>query len=168
MQKVYCVGLKLFNLLWTNDIGARIVRRTISSQISGHCCLTPLGSIQRGGQRQMLPFQPNIIHAPLGKVRVHFKSPDSCIFSFATSIHSLLLVDGHHLVPGEDERVVVTSSLASIECEDGDWAVPLDLDRVPLAVVDKNGRQPDLFLLGAKGVQVVPETEFAVLNLERN
>ncbi len=36
---------------------------------------------------------------------------------------------------------------------------------MPLAVVDEDGRQPDLFLLGAERVQVVTESEFAVLNL---
>ena len=157
----------MFCLLWTNDVRTRIVGGTISPQISGHCSLTPLGSIQRRGQRQMLPLQPNVIHAPLGKIRVHFKSPDSGILRFATSIHSLLLVHCHHLVPGEDEGVVVTPSLTSVEGQDGDGAVALDLDRVPLSIVDKDGRQPDLFLLGAKGVQVVTETEFAVLNLKK-
>lgn len=36
---------------------------------------------------------------------------------------------------------------------------------MPLAVVDEDGGQPDLLLLGAKGVQVVAESKLAVLNL---
>ena len=68
----------------------------------------------------------------------------------------------------EDERVIVTSAFSAVQGEDGDGSVSLDLDRVPLAVVDEDGRQPDLFLLGAKRVQVVTEPEFAILNLNQN
>ena len=60
-------------------------------------------------------------------------------------------------MPEECERVVVPPSLAAVNGQDGGRAVALNLRRVPLAVVDVNGRQPDLFLLRSQGVQVIPE-----------
>ena len=60
-----------------------------------------------------------------------------------------LFVNCHHLVSGENEGVIVTSSFASIQGQDGDGPVPLDLDRVPLAVVDENCRKPNFLLFGS-------------------
>ncbi len=60
-----------------------------------------------------------------------------------------LFVDCHHLVSGENERVVVASSFATVQGQDGDGPVPLDLDRVPLAVVDEYCGKPNLFLFGS-------------------
>ena len=39
---------------------------------------------------------------------------------------------------------------------------------MPLAVVDVDGREPDLLLLGAEGVQVVAEAELRLLDLEKD
>ena len=114
----------------------------------------------------MLALQADVVHAALGKVRVDFEGSDAGVLGLAAGVDSLLLVDRHHLVAGEDEGVVVPPAFAAVQGEDGDGAVALHLDGVPLAVVDEDGRQPDLLLLRSERVQVVAEAQFAVLNLK--
>lgn len=41
-----------------------------------------------------------------------------------------------------------------------------DLGRVPLSIVNIDGRQPDLVLLSAQRVEVIAEAQFRVLNLQ--
>ena len=69
-------------------------------------------------------------------------------------------------MPFEDECVIVAPALAAVECEDGGGPVARDLGRVPLPVVDVDGRQPDLLLLGAQRVEVVAEAQPRVLDLQ--
>ena len=76
---------------------------------------------------------------------LHFTGLD--VFTCKCFFH--LFVDSHHLVSGENEGVIVTPSFASIQGQDGDGPVPLDLDRVPLAVVDENCGKPNLLLFGS-------------------
>ena len=57
----------------------------------------------------------------------------------------------------EDEGVIVTPALASVEGEDGRGAVPRHLGRVPLPVVHVDRRQPDLLLFSAERVEVIAE-----------
>jgi len=154
------------SLLRADDVGAGVVRRAVPPQVPGHGRLTPLGPVQGRGQGQVLPLEPDVVHAALREVRVDLERPHAGVLGLAAGVDALLLVDGHHLVAGEDERVVVAPALAAVEGEDGDGAVPLHLDGVPLAVVDEDGRQPYLFLLRPQRVQVVPEAELAVLDLE--
>ena len=107
-------------LLRADNVGAGVVRGTVPPQVPRHGRLTPLGSVQSRRQWQMLPLKPDVVHATLGEVRVHFEGPDAGVLGLAASVDTLLLVDGHHLVAGEDERVVVASTLATVEIEDGD------------------------------------------------
>lgn len=109
---------------------------------------------------------PDIVHAALGVVRVDFKSPDACVLGLATSIDTLLLVHGHHLMADELKGVVVSSTFTTINGQDGGRAISLNLGRVPLTIIHVDGAEPNLSFLGPERVQVVPEAQFAVLNLQ--
>lgn len=80
-----------------DDVGARVVGRAVPLEVPGHGGLPPLGSVERGRQRQVLALQAHVVHAPLGVVRVHLERAHARVLGLAASVHALLLVHGHHL-----------------------------------------------------------------------
>jgi hypothetical protein len=90
-------------------------------------------------------------------VGVHLEGAHSGVFGLAAGVDALLFVHQEPLVAGEVEGFVVATALAAVQLQSGGGTVATDAGHVPLTVVHGDGAQPDVLLLGAKRVQIVPE-----------
>ena len=99
-------------------------------------------------------------------VAVHFVRPDSGVFRFASGVDAFLLVDLHPLVALELERLVVATTFSAIQFQHSRRSVAGDAHRVPLAVVDGDGRQPQVPLIRPQAVQIEAEAQPAVFDLQ--
>jgi hypothetical protein len=73
----------------------------------------------------------------------------------------------HVLVALEDEGFVVTAAFSTVQFQHGGRSETTHFDRVPLAVVDGDGRQPQIFLFRSQAVQIEAESQSAVLDLRK-
>lgn len=57
-------------------------------------------------------------------------------------------------------------SFSTVKFQNGRWTVSRYFGRVPFAVVDGHGAEPNVPFFGPQAIQVVPEMQFAVFNLQ--
>lgn len=74
----------------------------------------------------MLALKTDVVHTALGIVGVNLECPDSCVLGLSSGVDAFLFVDRHHLVPGEDERIVVTSAFSAVHGQDGRGTVSVE------------------------------------------
>lgn len=98
-------------------------------------------------------------------VAVDFVRADARVFCLATSVDTLLLIDLHVLVTLEDERFIVTTAFTTVQFQHGGRTVTTNFNRVPLAIVDGDGRQPQILFFRSQAVQIETESQPAVLDL---
>jgi hypothetical protein len=101
-------------------------------------------------------------------VTIDFVGADASVFGFSSSVDTLLFIDLHVLVALEDERFIVTTAFSSIQLQHGGRSETTYFNRVPLAVIDGDGRQPQIFFFRSQAVQIEAESQSAVFDLNDN
>lgn len=99
-------------------------------------------------------------------IGVNLERANASVLGLATRVDTFLLVHQEPLMTLEGEGLVESSSFAAIQFQRRRGSVSRHSDRVPLPVIDGYCRQPDIALLRPKAIQIVPEVQPAVFDLE--
>ena len=99
-------------------------------------------------------------------VAVNFVGTNTRVFCFPSSIDTLLLVHLHVLVAFEDERLVVAPTFTTVQLEHSGRTVTVHAHRMPLTIVDCDGRQPKVLLFRTQAVEVKAEAQTSIFDLE--